>query len=307
MNEARKTLFLGLKEIRNFFEKREFLEVTTPPMVQNPGMEVHIHPFQVAHGKDKSLSDFFLHTSPEFHMKELLSEGFEKIFNISYCFRDEPRSSTHRPQFLMLEWYRANETYEAIKKDCKELALEFPKSPFIKVEEVKVNDLFKEFCGFEIINFLDPTDLYKKISKDFSKHQVTKDLPWEDLFFILFLNEIEPQFKNFPALIVDEYPAPLSALSTLNPIDPRICQRFELYLNGIEVANCFNELTDVTEQKSRFENDGIKKKDLYGYELPEPTVLYNALEKGIPQSAGIALGVERFLMAVHNRDDLFFS
>ncbi len=307
MNDARKTLFTGLKDLRNFFDKRNFMEVATPPMVQNPGMEVHIHPFKVNRAIDNSDTELYLQTSPEFAMKELLSEGFEKIYNISYCFRDEPRSSTHRPQFLMLEWYRANSDYSSIKQDCRELVLELPNSPFKKIEKVTVSDLFLEFCQFDILDFLDKEDLFKKITSDFSELSITKELPWEDLFFMLFLNKIEVQFKNFPALIVDEYPAPLKALSTLKPDDHRICQRFELYLNGLEVANCFNELIDPIEQKSRFDSDSIKKKKLYNYSLPEPKEFYNSLEKGLAPSAGVALGVERLLMAIHNRDDLFFN
>lgn len=307
MNEAKKIQFLGLKALRNFFDKRNFMEVMTPPMVQNPGMETHIHPFKVSSAHQPIESDLYLQTSPEFEMKQLLSEGFENIYNISYCFRDEPASSTHRPQFLMLEWYRANKNYQSIKQDCRELIKEMPSSKFEKIEEVTVSELFKEYCDMDILNFLNHKDLYEKIVTDFPKLSVTKELPWEDLFFMLFLNNIEPHFKNHPALIVDEYPAPLSALSTLKPEDSRVCQRFELYLNGIEVANCFNELTDIEEQKNRFLGDAKKKEELYGYSLPEPTVLYHALEKGIPPSAGIALGVERLLMAIHGRDDLFYS
>ncbi len=276
-------------------------------MVENPGMEVHIHPFKVDRAQNNSSTDYFLQTSPEFAMKELLSEGFEKIYNISYCFRDEPESSTHRPQFLMLEWYRANADYNLIKEDCRELVLELPNSPFKALEQVTVSELFLEFCNFDILEFLNKDDLYQKLTADFKELSVTKELPWEDLFFMLFLNKIEVEFKNFPALIVDEYPAPLSALSTIKESDPRVCQRFELYLNGLEVANCFNELINLEEQKERFEKDSQKKNALYGYELPKPTQFYNSLTKGLPPSAGIAMGVERLLMAIHDRDDLFFN
>ncbi|MFT6068542.1 MAG: lysyl-tRNA synthetase class 2 [Bacteriovoracaceae bacterium] len=299
-------LFTGLRDLKTFFNNQGFLEVITPPMVQNPGMEVHIHPFKVTKAIDNIDTDWFLQTSPEFAMKELLSEGFEKIYNISYSFRDEPESSTHRPQFLMLEWYRANEDYQKIKMDCSNLVTSFPNSSFKEVEEVNVEELFLEYCSMSILDFLETKDLYQKIHKDFPQLAISKELPWEDLFFMLFLNLIEPQFKNHPALIVDKYPAPLSALSTLNKEDQRVCERFELYLNGVEVANCFNELTDLNVQRTRFEKDAFQKKNSYGYELPSPQVLYNALEKGLPPSAGIAMGVERFLMAMNNEENLFY-
>ncbi len=306
MNQRRKQLFTGLRDLKSFFNKNGFLEVVTPPMVQNPGMEVHIHPFKVTKAINDLDTDWYLQTSPEFAMKELLSEGFDKIYNISYCFRDEQESSTHRPQFLMLEWYRAHENYQKIKADCNDLVTNFPGSRFKSVEEVSVEELFLEYCSMNILDFLDTNDLYQKIEKDFPQFGISKELPFEDLFFILFLNLIEPQFKNHPALIVDKYPAPLSALSTINKKDPRVCERFELYLNGIEAANCFNELTDLKIQSSRFEKDALQKKKAYGYTLPKPQVLYGALEKGLPPSAGIAMGVERFLMAMTNEENLFY-
>ena len=110
-----------LDAIRTFFKERDFLDVLTPPMVSNPGMEVHIHPFQINKAINKEETPYYLHTSPEFWMKHLLSEGLEKIFTLNYCFRDEPQSPIHRPQFIMLEWYRAGEHYEKIISDCFDL------------------------------------------------------------------------------------------------------------------------------------------------------------------------------------------
>jgi lysyl-tRNA synthetase class 2 len=126
MQESTNTRKLKLKAqfdllwaIRSYFSNLKFVDVLTPPMVENPGMETHIHPFQVAHAKSHSMSQWYLHTSPEFHMKELLSLGFENIYNLSYCFRDEPNASIHRPQFLMLEWYRTGAHYTKIMQDCE--------------------------------------------------------------------------------------------------------------------------------------------------------------------------------------------
>ena len=110
--------------------------------------------------------------------------------------------------------------------------------------------------------------------------------------------------------MVDEFPAPLAALATLKPQDERVAQRFEIYMSGIELCNCFNELTDLTEQIRRMELESAKKKSLYSYELPKPEVLYSALEKGIPKSAGNALGVERLylgLQADQERGTPFFN
>ena len=119
----RRYLFELIQIIRNYFNEQGFLDVLTPPAVENPGMEVHIHPFQLHSVRKKENQSIYLHTSPEFSMKELLAsnESFNDIFTISYCFRDEPSSPIHRSQFLMLEWYRKNARYEKIMRDVQEL------------------------------------------------------------------------------------------------------------------------------------------------------------------------------------------
>lgn len=302
-------LFETVAACRHFFNQNGFLETPTPPMVENPGMEAHLHPFQVRSAFHKLDYPLYLHTSPEFHMKELLSEGFSKIYNLGYCFRDEPPSQTHRPQFLMLEWYRAKSFYHEIKKDTLDL-IEFTHNHLTEkgiqvkgkqsVTEVTVDELFQELLGFSILDFLNPLDLRNKILKDFPQllNKETQDLPWEDYFYLLFLNEIEPSFINHNILVVDEFPAPLAALSTINPKNPRVCQRFEIYLNGLELCNCFNELIDIAEQRVRMDEEARKKKKLYGYELNQPNILFKALERGLPPSAGNALGIERLYMGL---------
>jgi lysyl-tRNA synthetase class 2 len=300
-------LSILLGELRLYFTKNGFLEVQVPPIVSNPGMEAHLHPFEIKSKYNNKDLNLYLHTSPEFYMKKLLSEGLEKIYNISFSFRDEPDSETHRKQFMMLEWYRSNTDYSAIKKDTDNiinksyLALG-KKSPLRQY--VTVDELFQNHLGFSILNFLSPKDLKEKIQLDFPQLiQNHSDLwPWEDYFFLLFLNKIEPHFKSIPYLMVDQFPAPLSALSTIDKNDPRICHRFEVYLNGLEVANCFNELTDTQEQKIRFDSEEKKKMSLYNYKLPQADVLYSALEKGLPPSSGIALGVERLLYSITSKE-----
>lgn len=302
--ENRRALFEGIARIKQFFLESGFLETPVPPMVQNPGYEVHLHPMQVQ-GKNLG-EEKFLHTSPEFWMKHLLSQGFDKIFCLEYCFRDEPKSETHRPQFLMLEWYRAHVELSQIQSDVEELTqFFFPKASF---QRASVDELFQELLGFSILNFLDKSELKNKIKSDFPKYYQSEIQQWEDLYFLLFLNFIEPKLKAFPFLFVEEFPSPLAALSEIDPKDSRVSQRFEVYMGGVEIANCFKELTDLSEQKRRFEEDHQKKLSLYQYELPKPSVLFNALSDGLPPSCGIALGVERFLGQLSAaKQTLFFS
>lgn len=314
--------FETIQAIRNFFNQRDFLDVLTPPMVQNPGMETHIHPFEVYSKIKNQSKNLYLHTSPEFHMKKLLAENedLEKIFTLSYCFRDEPTSPIHRNQFIMCEWYRRAERYEAIMDDVEELILytgeylkekevplrqEFLKSDF---QRATVQEVFQELLQIDILNFLDTQELKSKIQKDF------KDVPlpsvecaWDDYFFLLFLNRVEPYFQNYKSLLLYEFPEPLSALSTIKKEDARVCERFEVYLNGIELCNCFNELTDLNIQKKRFQLQALEKKNIYNYSLPDPTEFYKTLENGYPHSSGVALGVERLLYSLVETENPFFN
>lgn len=274
-------------------------------MVPHPGLEAHLHPFKISAAKDDRDTEYYLHTSPEFFMKEMLVLGFEKIFTLTHCFRDEPTSSTHNPQFLMLEWYRSQERYEKIMEDTEKL-ISFCYGSFKKEAPAftrkTVDQIFEEFLGFKITNFLNKDQFIEKI-QSFDPSLVTdKSLDWEDYFFLVFLNHIEPQFEKYPALILYEYPAPLAALSTLK--NEQVCERFEIYLKGIEVGNCFNELTNLSELKKRFTIENNRKKELYSYSLPTPNRFFE-VQNNLPNSAGIALGVDRLFMAIFNLENIF--
>lgn len=278
---------------------------------------MHIHPFQLHSVNRGKLTNYYLHTSPEFCLKELLSaekENLDKIFSIGYCFRDEPDSPIHRHQFLMLEWYRKHERYESIMKDVEGL-LEFclrsslplkPELQEAKLVKKTMAELFREILQIEILDYLDVTSI-KNLLKSFPEVPVpATECEWDDYFFLLYLNKIEPELAKIPLLMVYEFPAPLAALSTLKKDDPRVCERFEVYIHGVELCNCFNELTDLNEQKRRFIQQNELKKKLYGYALPEPTRFYASLERGLPPSAGIALGIERLYYALCEVENPFF-
>ena len=302
--------FQLLWAIRQFFSTEGFQEVMPPPMVLNPGMETHIHPFKVGHANTLRFSQWYLNTSPEFHMKELLSMGFENIFSLGYAFRDEPNATNHRPQFLMLEWYRTQAHYTKIMDDCEKLfkfSLESLNERHLPIDQdllktnfqrATIQEIFRDMLKVDILNYLDKKDLKELIEKDFKDVPLPvlgEELSWDDYYFLLFLNKIEPHLTHYPYLLLYEFPNHLSALSTIKENDSRVCERFEIYSKGVELCNCFNELRDIKVQKERFLFQTEEKQKLYGYSLPEPKVLYTALEKGFPPSAGIALGVERFL------------
>lgn len=281
-------------------------------------MEVHIHPFALQSVRENRTLPLYLHTSPEFCLKELLAdpeEDLEKIFSISYCFRDEPSSPIHRPQFLMLEWYRKHERYEKIMADVEGLIAHCLKHRTLAIRDelrhasmvrMTMQELFNRILNVDILDYL-TVDKIKLLLKSFPDVPTpAQDLPWDDYFFLLYLNKIEPEIKDYPLLMITEFPAPLSALSTLKKTDPRVCERFEVYVNGIELCNAFNELTDLDEQRRRFNLQAQEKLGLYKYTLPEPKKFYKALERGLPKSSGIALGVERLLYSLFEIDEPFF-
>lgn len=317
----RRYQFELIQIIRNFFLEQGFLDVLTPPVVENPGMEVHIHPFQLASVRDKQLLPTYLHTSPEFCLKELLADPEEKIsrlFSLSYSFRDEPDSPVHRSQFLMLEWYRKHERYEVIMDDCEKLLGHVLREGKVRglpmrkefedqsVVRKTMRELIQEILGVNILEHLSVSSIRELLGK-FPEIPVPRaELEWDDYFFLLFLNKIEPELKHYPLLLVSEFPAPLAALSTLDADDPRVCERFEIYVRGVELCNCFNELTDLREQRTRFREQSELKQRLYGYTLPEPRRFYQALERGLPPSSGVALGVERLLHSLFEVENPFF-
>lgn len=302
-------LFEMIKKIRLFFEARSFVDVLTPAAVENPGMETHLHPFQLYSVHQKKLRDLYLHTSPEFAMKKLLAEGMEKIFTLSYCFRDEPESATHRPQFLMLEWYRKDEPYEKIMEDVEQL-IEFCSSSPQKVVRKTVAQVFQEILEVDLFTLLEKAslvDYLKNQHSDLALEESFSSWSWDDCYFFLFLNKIEPELKRYPYLILYEFPAQLAALSKISAHNPLVCQRFELYIDGVEIANCFHEETQASVIAERFSEQALEKKRLYHYQLPEAREFRTVMENGYPPSSGIALGVERFAMALTKRDDLFWK
>jgi len=321
MHQRRHALFLLQQTIRNFFTQKEFIDVMTPPMVTNPGMETHIHPFQTHKAINQKHNQMYLHTSPEFHMKELLADGFEKIFTLTYCFRDEPDSDNHRAQFIMLEWYRTQSNYQQIMQDTEDLFQycldELRKNNIgvdsfyddFKFERKTIQEIFLEVLNIDILEYLEKDKLRELIATQFKDVPIPatdEGMEWDDYYFLLFLNKVEPKLEEYPFLLLYEFPYQLAALSTLKESDPRVCERFEVYCKGIELCNCFNELREIKIQKDRFNDQRKAKKNLYGYELPEPELLYDSLERGFEPTGGIALGVERLLKVVTGLENPFY-
>jgi lysyl-tRNA synthetase class 2 len=313
--------------IREFFGARDFLETRTPLLVPCPGMEPHIRPFRVMSAAQGSAHpSAYLPTSPEFAMKRLLAGGLERIFQICSSFRDEPNAVTHLPEFTILEWYRACAGYEDIMRDTEELLESLARKIHGRPELVyqgqridvtapwprlRVRDLFREHAGIDLVAASDA----RSLSAHAERLGLGAALPgetWDDAYFKIWLNLIEPKLPADRAVLVTRYPASQAALSVIDadPDGSRWARRFEAYAGGLELGNAFEELTDPAEQRARFEKDMRLRAEIYGAEFPTNPLdesFLHALAEGIPPSGGIAVGVDRLVMLLADEPDIDYT
>lgn len=284
--------------VRSFFVAHDFLEVATPTLVPSPGLEPHIEPFvsQLRFG-DKTKT-IYLPFSPEFHLKKLLSVGHGKIFELKTCFRNGEISPLHQPEFEMLEWYEIgadlNQIAALLEALVREVAEQMQRPRPQPFRRCSMSELFYEFLSFE----LRPDTPLKELASLAQARDLDlrSDDSWDDVFFRLFINFIEPKLGHTEPLIVRDYPPSQAALARLTP--QGWADRFELYWRGIEIANAFHELNDPVEQRRRFAADLAHRRTLGASPVPIDEEFLQALDSGIPPSAGIALGLERLFMCV---------
>ena len=310
-----------LRAIRDCFSGQGFVEVETPALQVSPGLEPHLKAFatELEH-PDGSTRPLYLHTSPEFAMKKLLAAGEEKLFQLAPVFRNGERAEMHHPAFLMLEWYRATTAteradYRRLMKDCeillhavaiaaKQTNLRWQGSeaeiarPW---QYLTVHDAFARFAGLDLAVCIgaDPQRPDLAAMRTACRRigvRVDDGDSWDDLYFRVALEKVEPNLGIGSPCILYDYPIHMAALSRPKPGAPHLAERFELYACGVELANAFSELTDAAEQQRRFETDMALKTQLYGFDYPVDADFIAALRHGLPDCAGIALGVDRLVM-----------
>lgn len=300
-----------IKRIRRFFDERGYLEMHTPRLVGLPGQEPHLEPFWTDIKTPSSQEGeggvpAALITSPEYMMKRLLAAGFEKIYDLGPCFRNnEPWDGTHDPEFLLLEWYRKDADLSSLMDECEEM-VRFVGAQCIAPTGVMnhaptvfprltVEDAWKEYANIELAPLLDDRDAMAKLCRDRSQ-TVTETDTWDDLYFKIFLSEIEPKIAAHPVpTFLCRYPASMAALARRSADDPRWADRVELYMGGLELANGFVELADPVEQRKRFEEDRAVRSrlDKRTWDLDEK---FLADLPKIGNAVGIAFGIDRFVM-----------
>ena len=300
--------------ILNWFAEQDFIEIDVPALQFSPGNETHLHAFHTSMiGNDGAAETMYLHTSPEFTAKKLLAAGEEKIVSFGHVYRNRERGPLHHPEFTMVEWYRAGAPFEKLYEDCAALMIIAAEAagtdqlrwrdsvcdPFATPERLSVADAFEQFAGINLIATIgtDGTTHQQELAAQMRDAGIrfAEDDTWSDLFSRILVEKVEPRLGHHRATILEKYPAPEAALARKSPDDNRISERFELYACGVELANGFGELTDPTEQRSRFEAEMRDKLSLYGEEYPIDEDFLSALSI-MPDASGIALGFDRLVM-----------
>jgi lysyl-tRNA synthetase class 2 len=274
-----------LAEVRAFFDARGFVEVQTPLMVPSPGLDVHLDAFEIAGGD--AGAPRWLSTSPEYQMKRLVAEGLTRIYQITPCFRRGESGARHNPEFTMLEWYRGGADIEEVMADTEQLAAAVTRGsvhlpdrvvdlapPF---ERITVCDAFARFAGWSVEETL------AAAASD------------EDRYFRALVDRVEPGLAGLPsAVFLVDYPATQASLARRKLDDPRLAERFELYVAGVELCNGFGELVDPIEQRARLVADQATRraKGLPVYPIDER---FLAALARMPPSGGNALGLDRLV------------
>lgn len=294
-----------IKLIRRWFDEQDFEEMHTPRLVGLPGQEPYLDPFWTevieANGSRHPAA---LITSPEYLMKRLLAEGMEKIYDLGPCFRNgEPWDGTHDPEFLLLEWYRRDAELEDLMRDTEDMmkwvGAEFAtgrQSPTwlnVPFRRLTVEEAWQKYSGLQLGPLLEDREAMASVCRE--RHQtVDEHDTWDDLYFKIFLSEIEPHIGEVPTFLY-RYPRSMAALSRASKDDARWADRVELYVGELELANGFAELSDEAEQRARFteEQELRKSQGRKTWDLDERFL--SSLPR-MGNAAGIAFGVERLVM-----------
>lgn len=304
--------------LRDDFDSRGYLEAEAPLLVPCPTLDSNIRSLSVEVSSiDGRRRPFYLHTSPEYAMKKLMAAGAERLYFLGKVFRDGETTALHNPEFTLLEWYRAGASIADLLDETEDfirrLAMRLTGSASVPYGDrvvdlsgpwprVRMADLFRASTGAD----LDPrcgADGLRRIASELGVFHNPDD-DWETLFTRIYLERMEPGLGFDKPVFLTDYPSGLAMNARLRKDDPRWAERCELFIAGLELANGYTEITDPSEQRRRFESDLEKKRLENGSELPVDRELLEALEAGLPPCAGMALGVDRLVMLLLNREDI---
>ena len=283
-----------LAQLRQFFQQRDVMEVCTPVLSQAGGTDPCIEIFHTRYtgpGYANGL-DLYLHTSPEFAMKRLLAEGSGAIYQIAPVFRNAEFGNRHNPEFTMLEWYRPGFNHHALMQEVAALVCGCLDEN-LSTQKISYVELFQNKFSWNPLH----ADISQLVQTTKQYGVYTESLEHRDEYLDLLMSMvIEPELGDKCLTFVYDYPASQASLARLNDENPLVASRFELYYQGVELANGFHELTDAKEQRQRFEEENRQRQQRGLRQMPVDERLLKALQQGMPDCSGVALGLDRLLM-----------
>lgn len=281
-----------LQKIRAFFMQHNITEVTTPLLSTAGVTDPSIESLSLNSQNQK----YYLQTSPEFFMKRLLAAGSGSIYQIAHAFRDEEQGHQHLTEFTLLEWYVVDWDYNLLMQQIGKLINELTDSK-IEIPIVTYQELFERHVQFNPLD-ISIDELRNKVPDNL------RDLSKDGLLDYVISIEILPKLKNEGWFFVKDYPASQASLAKLSDINPNVAERFELFYNGMELANGFSELQNAEEQLNRFEEDNKLRIENNQQIVEIDDKLIDALHKGLPKCSGVAIGLERLMMVLFNLNDI---
>jgi len=283
------------QQIRVFFSARGYLEVDTPLLSRTTNTDVHIDSIKALN----QLQALYLQTSPEFAMKRLVAAGSGSIYQICHAFREAETGRRHNVEFTLLEWYHVGYDYQALMDEV-EVLIDTLCGQQNSYTRVRYRDLLIEHTEVDIEKIRLP-GLRKRVSEMVSGTD-TDDLNIEQCLDLLLSMVVAPHLQGF--VFVYDYPASQASLARVNSVNPSVAERFELFYNDLELANGFSELTDAKIQRGRFEQDNVLRTTRGTPRYPVDEYLLAALESGMPECAGVSLGLDRLLMVLLGLDSI---
>jgi lysyl-tRNA synthetase class 2 len=292
-----------IQQIRQFFINKGLMEVETSSLCQATVTDLHLHAFESTfdHPLKPQRQTLYLQTSPEYAMKRLLCAGSGPIFQICKAYRNEEAGRDHNPEFTLLEWYRPGFDHFQLMAEMDELLMEILACP--SADKITYQQAFEQHLG------VDPLDTSLQELKALAAKHGYADIALaehnsDNLLNLLFSQHVETQIAQQRPCFVYNFPASQAALARVSPIDPRVAERFEVYFKGKELANGFHELSDAAEQGRRFAQDNKQRAAAGLPVMPIDQYLLAALESGLPDCAGVALGIDRLLMLALQKQDI---
>lgn len=286
-----------LRKARSFFHERSVLEVDCPILSQFAAVDAYI---DLIPAKVANTTDCFLHSSPEYGMKRLLAEGMPDIYSISHVFRDGEYGHKHNPEFMMVEWYRLGMPFQELITET----LEFVQLFFESLPKVVLSykEAFTRFAGFDPFEIAD-SELEKRL---YDLDSTAKADSRDDCLNYILALQVEPHLGKDALCALAYYPQTQAALAKTTQIEGvKVAERFEVYYQGVELANGYHELQDAKEQLRRFQEANILREKLHKKSLPIDMRFIQALENnGLPACSGVAVGFDRLMMLRHKKNRL---